>query len=649
MAILSDLTPSILRDLYLTQHLTESEIADRYGTYQVQVSRLRRKWGIPTITKAQRLSSLLPPLTDQQHQLLIGGLLGDGSMGATGPGTARYQEGHSLEQLGYLEWKQKILGPYISSSFDTRKVGFDGREFFGRTFVTKGCQALRPYYDSFYPPPHRKRVFPRSLFRDITPLVLAVWYMDDGRISGFHPEISFGLDAKSLKRAIKALRRLGLKPGLRGDLGSDMMISFPGQSDAFFSLVAPHMPPCMGYKLPSTSLRRELDRNAKRLTPELASELYSGGMSLQEIATTYRVGATTVKRRLQDLGVQPRQMGRVRKSYSLTAAEISLGNYDPKQWGSLGEAEQDRWVDDIYKVLANTPFPFPTPSEDRSQYELDRLGRLTTRLVEDRIEPWSPVGCGLCGQFFPNRYKASAGRWESAFEAWHKEDKLRYAIRFQLRQGDPVTPHRVLRAVTMGHRTPSVFRPSVARFIYQTYCPPGGTVWDPCSGYGGRLLGAYLAGVNYVGTDVEGETIAGNERLAEYLGYKPSLHCCPAESFSPPPVDLVFTSPPYFDRERYSTGENQSWVRHGTSVDSWLEGFLRPVVVSSYKVLPKGGHLILNIADLRVNGKLVTPLVPLTTGVAQGEGFDLVATHQMPLARLNRAEASEPILVFKRL
>jgi len=28
-----------------------------------------------------------------------------------------------------------------------------------------------------------------------------------------------------------------------------------------------------------------------------------------------------------------------------------------------------------------------------------------------------------------------------------------------------------------------------------------GTVWDPSMGYGGRLLGAIAAGVNYIGTD----------------------------------------------------------------------------------------------------------------------------------------------------
>lgn len=173
-------------------------------------------------------------------------------------------------------------------------------------------------------------------------------------------------------------------------------------------------------------------------------------------------------------------------------------------------------------------------------------------------------------------------------------------------------------------------------------------MWDPCSGYGGRLLGAFVAGVRYVATDVEPETVEGNRALAERLGCsRPSeVHKCPAERFDPGPVDLVFTSPPYFDREQYSDRGDQSWVSHGSDFDAWVEGFLRPVIATAYKRAPT---LVLNVADIR-RGSETIPLVARTIQTALEEGFSFRGRVWMPLARLNRSpeKAREPMLVFDR-
>jgi hypothetical protein len=642
----TDLTPEVLRDLYLDQRLTEGEIAERYGTYQVQINRLRKRWGIPTVSKAARLD--LPPLTPEQHQILIGSLMGDGHMAATSNTSARFNESHSADQEEYLLWKSGILNPYVSSTTATRKTDKDsGTIYHGKAFTTHSCTQLRHYYDLFYPAPDRKRVFPWSLPKEMTPLVLAVWYMDDGGLANkYHPRIAFGLCDLSLERAMRALRKLGLKPTLTGDTSRDMMIGFPGQSDKFFDLIRPHVPPCMNRKLPVESDRREFDRNARKLTPKMVADLYEGGMSLTDISTVHDVGRGTVLRRLRESGIASRPMGRPRKEYTKTA-RVALSNYTPKEWQTLSDADRDRWVDEVYSILVRSPFPYPEMRDNHAR-ELERTRDLKMHVVDGWLRPWSSVGCNLCSPFFPNRYKAQWKGARSAFEAWHLEKTLRWAIRFQLDQGDPVLPHRVLRAVTMQHRTPSVFRPTVARWIYQTYCHVGGRVWDPCSGYGGRLLGAHLAGVGYTGTDVDPETVKGNRELAAFLGSTAQVVQCPAERFTPPDaLDLVFTSPPYFDRERYSQEAAQSWKQHGSDLDEWLEGFLVPVIRSARDALKSGCPLILNVADLKER-KSVIPLVDGVMRMAVREGFSYDHTVQMPLAKLNRGDASEPMLVFRK-
>jgi hypothetical protein len=401
----------------------------------------------------------------------------------------------------------------------------------------------------------------------------------------------------------------------------------------------------MKYKLPDLSERRDVDRNAKKLTHEIAITLRKGGFSVSDIADQYQVSVNTVRRRLHgDL----KKMGRPRGRYTQQAAQVALSNYDSKGWSSLPSEDQDRWVEEIYAILSKTEFPYPSLPDDPT-LEYQKLCALEMGLTDGYIRPGSYRGLSLCYPFFPNRFEAVAASSRSARESWEKEKYLRRAIKYQLKVGDPVTPYRVLRAITMNTRTPSIFKPSTAKYLYDTYGNKG-KVWDPCAGYGGRLLAAMVSGVHYTATDVEPQTIQGNVDLANFLGKSDqvSLHLRPAEDFDPPDgLDLVFTSPPYFEAEKYSTRENQSYIKHGGGLDSWLSGFLDPVIRKSFSKLKSGGVLVINIADVKRRGE-VYPLVDSTKISAQDAGFLHEETLKMPLAKLNRDIDYEPVLVFRK-
>lgn len=646
---MEQLTRETLRRLYVEELLTESEIAERYGTYQVKINRLRKKWGIPTLGKTGRRTAKLPALTERQRELILGSLLGDGYLVAPSEHTASFNESHSIKQRDYLHWKGDILGPHCSSYTKTTKREGD-RVFHGERLTGIASTYMREFYDLFYPAPDRVRVFPSDLYKRLTPFALAVWYLDDGGLMHrFHPRITYGLDSLSLYRAKRALRTLGLDPKVH-DGNRSHTITFPGQDRLFFEIVGPHIPECMKHKLPNQDTPRRLaDKNAKTLAPERARVLYEGGLSLSQIASLYDVGRSTVRRRILSTGASTRRPGRKSVLLSREAADEFLSQFDPAKWESLSESERDGWVADAFEGIRKAPFPYPQHLKD-SEFarQVGLVENTNTRLEGVRIQPWSHVGSRACLPYFPNRYQAASKGRRTAFEAWHDDKVLKWAIRFQLRMGDPVLLHRVLRAVTMRHRTPSVFRATVAKFIYETYGTPGEPVWDPCSGYGGRLLGAFVAGVPYIGTDVDSETVQGNLGLAERLGSDAAVHQCPAEEFDPGPVSLVFTSPPYFDQERYSKASGQSWVQHGASLDAWVEGFMLPVFEMAWGRLPTGGHLVWNIADIK-QGRAAYPLVERSIQAAQAVGFRHEATLEMPLAKLNREDPFEPVLVFVKL
>jgi hypothetical protein len=59
----------------------------------------------------------------------------------------------------------------------------------------------------------------------------------------------------------------------------------------------------------------------------------------------------------------------------------------------------------------------------------------------------------------------------------------------------------------------------------------------------------------------------------------------------------VFTSPPYFNTEKYSEDDTQSWVRY-KKIDDWNERFLHTTLGKIIPTIKKNGILAVNIADV---------------------------------------------------
>jgi DNA modification methylase len=66
--------------------------------------------------------------------------------------------------------------------------------------------------------------------------------------------------------------------------------------------------------------------------------------------------------------------------------------------------------------------------------------------------------------------------------------------------------------------------------------------------------------------------------------------------------DIVFSSPPYFNVERYSYDDTQSWVRY-KNIDAWNKLFLHKTIENVWPTIKKGGILAINIADVYASSK----------------------------------------------
>lgn len=178
-------------------------------------------------------------------------------------------------------------------------------------------------------------------------------------------------------------------------------------------------------------------------------------------------------------------------------------------------------------------------------------------------------------------------------------------------------------------------------------------VLDPCAGWGDRLAAALaLPEVEvYHGWDPNRATRAGYIRqILDWGNGRPfRVHCQPfedadvAEGF----YDLALTSPPYWKREHYSIDPEQSYLRYDT-LDAWVRGFLQPMMTKAVAAVRPGGHFVLNIANVLLDGE-VARLTDRAQAVACALPLTLRCTkHLSFLASRSAFSKTEPIFVWRK-
>jgi tRNA1(Val) A37 N6-methylase TrmN6 len=175
-----------------------------------------------------------------------------------------------------------------------------------------------------------------------------------------------------------------------------------------------------------------------------------------------------------------------------------------------------------------------------------------------------------------------------------------------------ISPKQIRRGCVVQRKAVSWFRSSLAAKIWKHLLrdKSNPVVWDPSSGFGARLLGfasTYPDGT-YVGNEPAKMTYADNVNLAnvlmtDLLTFTAIVINSGSELEHPEKesCDAVFTSPPFFDREKYFDEPGQCWRDHST-LESWRDAYVVPTLLNAQTALKSGGylalHLPLNLVDL---------------------------------------------------
>lgn len=122
---------------------------------------------------------------------------------------------------------------------------------------------------------------------------------------------------------------------------------------------------------------------------------------------------------------------------------------------------------------------------------------------------------------------------------------------------------------------------------------------DISTGWGDRLIASCLADIVYYGADPNTCNIPYYTQMIELFGNKnkQKFNTVSFENLEiTDTYDLIFSSPPFFELEKYSEDTEQSYLKYTTS-NSWVYDFLFVVIKKAWKHLKKGGNMCLYMND----------------------------------------------------
>lgn len=133
-------------------------------------------------------------------------------------------------------------------------------------------------------------------------------------------------------------------------------------------------------------------------------------------------------------------------------------------------------------------------------------------------------------------------------------------------------------------------------------------ILDLCAGWGDRLIGCLARDEwieYYCGIDPNTKLHSGYRNMIRMFAPKHSrkkfdMICSGAEdaNIPKPPngklYDLIFTSPPFYDLEQYSTDSNQSHIKF-PSFEDWYNNFLLHIIGNAVDLLQVGGYVALHL------------------------------------------------------
>ena len=357
---------------------------------------------------------------------------------------------------------------------------------------------------------------------------------------------------------------------------------------------------------------------------------------------------------------------------------------DKYHWLELNSSYSKQELKDaISDAIDGLPLPLLPITEKEAKEDFEKLVKFNTKTLlrkpefdlhtkaeyskKYKLSNWyisnSNTGRNSSNYFHQEaRFAAKHTKFDSPLDSWTiKKIHQEFLEPLWTMKMVQVNTHMLRECIVLRKYLASQFPPAVAKEIYDLF--EAKHIYDFSMGWGDRLAGFHASGAEtYYGTD---------PNVAVYKNYKEQdklydtkkktvFKNSPAEDIdiSKEKFDMIFTSPPYFNVEQYSTDETQSWKRYGTDIELWLKNFLFATIDKCWNSLEDGGTMIINISDIFQNKKPMKICDPMNDYIsklpkAHFAGCMGLRLSKRPNSKNSKKEdknktAVEPIWVWKK-
>ncbi|MBC6935358.1 MAG: recombinase RecA [Chloroflexi bacterium] len=186
-------------------------------------------------------------LTPLHEQVVLGSALGDGSLRYVSDYNVQLHIGHGAKQTEYCKWKESLFGSLVKYHATNSKGG--------HSFDTIPMYELAKIYTESYQ--DGKKHPADSLIERLSPLAIAIWYMDDGTLYGGltrhgkprHPRAAICVKRLEVERR-ERLQQWFTERGMEVGLAQNGNLIFTRKGTyVLHEMIAQYVHPSMDYKL----------------------------------------------------------------------------------------------------------------------------------------------------------------------------------------------------------------------------------------------------------------------------------------------------------------------------------------------------------------------------------------------------------------
>ena len=229
----------------------------------------------------------------------------------------------------------------------------------------------------------------------------------------------------------------------------------------------------------------------------------------------------------------------------------------------------EEFIKFTFQRFRSMPFPHPKFTEKELLKSYNNLCRLN----DHSISLNSRTGDRIITHFHESIYYANRNNSISPYDAWYDDKLLLEVIRNRVLYQNYLNRNKILQGFNISKiaQRVSVFSAGRARLILDKYLSEYNSVYDPFSGFSGRMLGCISLGKTYIGRDISPIHVRESNEILKFLsryGVNIANACVSVGDIlqSSGEYEYLFTCPPYSDKEQWLDAPVSI-----TTCDEWID------------------------------------------------------------------------------